>query len=65
MREQLPGRCCSCSSRPRKARPRASTAAPLMLEEGVFEIAKPEAMFGLHVIASLPTRRDRLSRRAR
>jgi len=26
-----------------------------MLEEGIFDIAKPEAVFGLHVIASLPT----------
>ncbi len=26
-----------------------------MLSEGLFEIAKPEAVFGLHVIASLPT----------
>jgi amidohydrolase len=29
--------------------------ARLMLEEGIFDIAKPEAVFGLHVIASLPT----------
>jgi amidohydrolase len=29
--------------------------AQLMLEQGVFDIAKPEAVFGLHVIASLPT----------
>jgi amidohydrolase len=29
--------------------------ARLMLEEGLFDIAKPEAVFGLHVIASLPT----------
>jgi amidohydrolase len=29
--------------------------AGLMLEEGLFDIAKPEAVFGLHVIASLPT----------
>jgi amidohydrolase len=26
-----------------------------MLDEGLFDIAKPEAVFGLHVIASLPT----------
>lgn len=29
--------------------------ASLMLEEGVFASAKPQAIFGLHVIASLPT----------
>jgi amidohydrolase len=29
--------------------------ASRMLAEGLFDIAKPEAMFGLHVIASLPT----------
>ena len=29
--------------------------AALMLEEGAFNLAKPEAVFGLHVIASLPT----------
>jgi len=29
--------------------------ASLMLEQGLFDIAKPEAVFGLHVIASLPT----------
>ncbi|NLG76038.1 MAG: amidohydrolase, partial [Xanthomonadaceae bacterium] len=29
--------------------------ARLMLEEGLFEIARPKAVFGLHVIASLPT----------
>ncbi len=29
--------------------------AELMLEEGLFEIAQPEAVYGLHVIASLPT----------
>jgi amidohydrolase len=29
--------------------------AGLMLEEGLFDIAKPEAVFGLHVFASLPT----------
>jgi amidohydrolase len=27
--------------------------APLMLEEGIFELAKPEAVFGLHVWSSL------------
>lgn len=29
--------------------------ASLMLDEGLYDIAKPEAVFGLHVIASLPT----------
>ena len=29
--------------------------AVLMLDEGLYDIAKPEAVFGLHVIASLPT----------
>lgn len=29
--------------------------AQLMLEEGLFKIAQPDAVFGLHVIASLPT----------
>jgi len=29
--------------------------ARLMLEEGLFEIARPKAVFGLHVIASRPT----------
>ena len=38
--------------------------AILMLEQGAFKVAKPDVMYGLHVIASLPTRRDRLSLRA-
>jgi amidohydrolase len=29
--------------------------AALMLEQGAFEMAKPDVMYGLHVIASLPT----------
>ena len=29
--------------------------AELMLEQGAFKIAKPDVMYGLHVIASLPT----------
>jgi amidohydrolase len=29
--------------------------ASLMLDQGLFDIAKPQAVFGLHVIASLPT----------
>lgn len=29
--------------------------ASLMLEEGVFKIAKPDVVYGLHVMASLPT----------
>ncbi|MET0498005.1 MAG: amidohydrolase [Steroidobacteraceae bacterium] len=29
--------------------------ASLMLDEGLFKIAKPDAVFGLHVISSLPT----------
>lgn len=29
--------------------------AALMLDQGLFDIAKPQAVFGLHVIASLPT----------
>ena len=29
--------------------------APRMLAEGLFDIAKPEAVFGLHLISSLPT----------
>jgi amidohydrolase len=29
--------------------------AALMLEQGAFKIAKPDVMYGLHVIASLPT----------
>ncbi|HKR37807.1 MAG TPA: amidohydrolase, partial [Steroidobacteraceae bacterium] len=29
--------------------------AILMLEEGAFKVAKPDVMYGLHVIASLPT----------
>jgi len=29
--------------------------ADLMLEQGAFKIAKPDVMYGLHVIASLPT----------
>jgi len=29
--------------------------APLMMEQGVFELAKPDAMIGLHVMASLHT----------
>ena len=29
--------------------------AELMLDEGLFDIAKPQAVFGLHVMASLPT----------
>ena len=43
----------ACRGRRRRTARRAARAA--MLAEGLFDIAKPEAVFGLHVIASLPT----------
>lgn len=56
MRERLAGQVLFIFQPAEEGPPEGETGgAKRMLEEGLFEIAKPEAVFGLHVIASLPT----------
>lgn len=56
MREKLPGTILFIFQPAEEGAPEGETGgARRMLAEGVFDIAKPEAVFGLHVMASLPT----------
>ena len=56
MREQLPGQVLFVFQPAEEGPPEGQRGgASLMLDEGAFALARPEAMFGLHVIASLPT----------
>ncbi len=56
MREKLPGQILFIFQPAEEGAPEGETGgASRMLAEGLFDIAKPEAVFGLHVIASLPT----------
>ncbi len=56
MRDKLPGQILFIFQPAEEGAPEGETGgARRMLEEGLFEIAKPEAVFGLHLIASLPT----------
>ncbi|MFL6618278.1 MAG: amidohydrolase [Povalibacter sp.] len=55
-REQLRGQVLFIFQPAEEGAPEGETGgAERMLAEGLFDIAKPEAVFGLHVIASLPT----------
>jgi amidohydrolase len=56
MRDKLRGQVLFVFQPAEEGAPEGETGgANRMLAEGLFDIAKPEAMFGLHVIASLPT----------
>ena len=56
MRERLPGRIVFVFQPAEEGAPDGERGgAELMIEEGAFADAKPSAVFGLHVIASLPT----------
>lgn len=56
MRSQLRGQVLFIFQPAEEGAPEGETGgASRMLAEGLFDIAKPEAVFGLHVIASLPT----------
>jgi amidohydrolase len=56
MRERLPGTILFIFQPAEEGAPEGETGgARRMLAEGLFDIAKPEAVFGLHLIASLPT----------
>jgi amidohydrolase len=56
MRDKLPGQILFIFQPAEEGAPEGETGgASRMLAEGLFDIAKPEAVFGLHVIASLPT----------
>lgn len=56
MRDQLRGQVLFIFQPAEEGAPDGETGgASRMLAEGLFDIAKPEAVFGLHVIASLPT----------
>jgi amidohydrolase len=55
MREKLPGQILFIFQPAEEGAPEGETGgASRMLAEGLFGIAKPEAVFGLHLIASLP-----------
>jgi amidohydrolase len=56
MRDKLPGQVLFIFQPAEEGPPDGETGgAGRMLAEGLFDIAKPQAVFGLHVIASLPT----------
>jgi amidohydrolase len=56
MRDRLPGQVLFVFQPAEEGPPEGERGgASLMLDEGAFDLARPEAMFGLHVIASLPT----------
>jgi amidohydrolase len=56
MREQLRGQVLFIFQPAEEGAPDGETGgASRMLAEGLFDIAKPQAVFGLHLIASLPT----------
>lgn len=56
MRERLPGQVLFIFQPAEEGAPEGERGgAELMMEEGLFKIAKPDAVFGLHYMASLPT----------
>lgn len=56
MRDQLSGQVLFIFQPAEEGAPEGERGgAQLMLEQGLFNIAKPEAVYGLHVMASLPT----------
>lgn len=56
MRSQLRGQVLFIFQPAEEGAPESETGgASRMLQEGLFDIAKPQAVFGMHVIASLPT----------
>jgi amidohydrolase len=56
MRERLPGQVLFIFQPAEEGAPEGEKGgASLMIENGLFRIARPEMVFGLHVIASLPT----------
>jgi amidohydrolase len=56
MREQLAGQVLFVFQPAEEGPPEGERGgAVLMLEQGAFKVAKPDVMYGLHVIASLPT----------
>ena len=56
MRNELPGTVMFIFQPAEEGAPEGEKGgAPLMLEEGVFDIVKPEAVFGLHVFSTLNT----------
>jgi amidohydrolase len=56
MREQLAGRVLFVFQPAEEGPPEGERGgANLMLEQGAFKLAKPDVMYGLHVMASLPT----------
>jgi amidohydrolase len=56
LREQLAGQILFIFQPAEEGPPEGETGgARRMLDEGLFELARPERVFGLHVIASLPT----------
>ena len=56
MRDKLRGQVLFIFQPAEEGAPEGETGgASRMLAEGLFDVAKPEAVFGLHVIASLPT----------
>ncbi len=56
MREQLAGQVLFVFQPAEEGPPEGERGgAILMLEQGAFKVAKPDVMYGLHVIASLPT----------
>ncbi len=56
MRERLPGTVMFVFQPAEEGVPEGEEGgAPLMMQEGLFEIAKPDAIFGLHVISTMHT----------
>jgi amidohydrolase len=56
MRDRLPGKVLLVFQPAEEGVPEGERGgAPLMLEEGLFDLAKPEAAFGLHLMSSLNT----------
>lgn len=56
LRDRLPGKVVLMFQPAEEGVPEGERGgAPLMLEEGLFDIAKPEAAFGLHLMSSLNT----------
>jgi amidohydrolase len=56
MRDKLPGQVLFIFQPAEEGAPEGETGgASRMIAEGLFDIAKPEAVFGLHLMASLPT----------
>ena len=56
LRDRLPGRVLLMFQPAEEGVPEGQRGgAPLMLDEGVLDIARPEAAFGLHLMSSLNT----------